>query len=155
MEPDRLLLIFERSPEESRLTGVSEAIRAFEENDIDVKAVAQNPVADGLIVSALRFWFPYLWSAGITGVVPGAGAPAEAREFVVKLAPILGPVFGTVLGGWLQTQAGRKIRVRFNDIEIEAQTPEQAETLLARLLAGWQGQGSHNPARAQVSGEEP
>ena len=135
MEPERLRLIFERSPEESRLTGVSEAIRTLGQNHIDVKVVAQNPGVDGLIVSVLRFWFPYLWSAGITGVVSGAapGPPAEAGEFIITLAPILDPVFGTELGAWLQAQYGRKVRVKFDDIEIEAQSPEQVETLLARL----------------------
>jgi hypothetical protein len=137
MEPERLLLIFERSPEESRLTGVDEAIRALEQNDIDVSVVAQNPRVDSLIARVLRFWFPYLWSAGITGVVSGAapGPPAEVGEFIIAPVPILGPMFGTVLGAWLQARFGRKVRVEFDDIEIEAQTPEQVETLLARLEA--------------------
>src|SRR5271168_1074130 len=135
MEPERLLLIFERSPEESRLTGVDEAIRALGQNDIDVRVVAQNPRVDSLIVRVLRFWFPYLWSAGITGVVSGAapGPPAEVGEFTITLARKLDPRFGTELGAWLQAQYGRKVRVKFDDIEIEAQTPEQVETLLARL----------------------
>jgi len=135
MEPERLLLIFERSAEESRLTGVREAIGALGWNDIDVRVVAQNPGVDSLIERVLRFWFPYLWSAGITGVVSGAapGPPAEVSEFIITLAPMLGPAFGTELGAWLQAQYGRKVRVKFDDIEIEAQTPEQLETLLARL----------------------
>ena len=135
MEPERLLLVFERSPEESRLTGVREAIRALGQDDIDVRVVAQNPGVDSLVERVLRFWFPYLWSAGITGVVSGAalGPPAEVGEFILPLASILGPAFGPELGAWLQAQYGRKVRVKFDDIELEAQTPEQVETLLARL----------------------
>lgn len=133
MEPEHLLLIFERSPEESNLTGVREAILALGQNGIDAKVEAQNPDVDGLIGRMLRFWFPYLWSAGITGVV--AGASVEVGEFIVTLAPIRGPAFGAVLGAWLQAQYGRKVRVKFDDNEIEAQTPEQVETLLARLEA--------------------
>ena len=135
MEPERLLLIFERSPEESSLTGVREAIRALGQNDIDAEVKAPNPGVDGLIARMLRFWFPYLWSAGIIGVVPGAavGPPVETGEFIITLTPIRGPAFGTVLGGWLQAQYGRKVRVKFDDAEIEAQTPEQVEILLARL----------------------
>jgi hypothetical protein len=135
MEPERLLLIFERSPEELRLTGVREAIRVLGQNGIDAEVVAQNPGVDSLIVRVLRFWFPYLWSAGITGVVSGAapGPPAEVGEFIITLAPILDPMFGKELGAWLQAQSGRRVRVIFDDIELEAQTPEQVETLLARL----------------------
>ena len=100
-----------------------------------VRVVAQNPGVDGLIVRVLRFWFPYLWSAGITGVVSGAapGPLAEVGEFIITPVPILGPVFGTELGAWLQAQYGRKVRAKFDDSETEAQTPEQVEALLARL----------------------
>ncbi len=134
MEPERLLLTFERSPEESQLTGVREAIRALGENDIDVEVVARTPGVDGLVAKVLRFWFPYLWSAGITGVVPGAAlGPAEAGEFIIPLGPPRGPAFGAVLGAWLQARYGRKVRVKFDDIEMEARTPEQVESLLARL----------------------
>jgi hypothetical protein len=140
MEPERLLLIFERSPEESQLQGVGEAIRALERNDIDVKVVAQSPAADGLIAGMLRFWFPYLWTAGIVGVTPGEalGQGAEVGAFNVTLAPELGPAFGKILAGWLETQQGRKIRVKFDEIEIEARTPEQFESLLLRLGASRQ-----------------
>ena len=135
IEPEHLILIFERSPEEARLTGVREAIRALGQNDIDVEVAAQNPGVDSLIGRVLRFWFPYLWSAGITGVVSGAasGPSAEVGEFIVPLAAILGPAFGTELRAWLQAHPGRKIRVKFDGIEMEAQTPEQVEALSARL----------------------
>jgi hypothetical protein len=135
--PEHLLLIFERSPDESQLSGVGEAIRALEQNDIDVKLAAQNPRVEGLIGSVLRFWFPYLSSAGVVGVTPGAGLgpAAEVGEFIVALSPVPAPVFGTVLGAWLQARYGRRIRVKFNDIEIEAQTPGQVESLLSQLEA--------------------
>jgi hypothetical protein len=136
MAPEHLLLIFERSPEEPQLCGVGEAIRALEQNDIDVKVAAQNSRVEGFIGSVLRFWFPYLSSAGVIGVTPGAGlGAAEAGEFIVTLAPVLAPVFGTVLGAWLQARYGRKIRVQFDDIELEAQTPGQVESLLSQLEA--------------------
>jgi hypothetical protein len=144
MEPDRLLLIFERSPDESQLTGVREAIRALGETDTDVKAPARNPGVGGLIERVLRFWFPYLWSEGITGVGPGAavGSPAEVSEFNIPLARILDPVSGAVLGTWLQARSGRKVRVKCDDTEIEAQTPKQVEALLARVEALRQRRGA-------------
>jgi len=137
MEPERLLLIFERSADEPQLTGVSEAIRALGLNDVDVKVAVKPPVVDSLIGRAFRFWFPYVWSAGIIGVGPGAaiGPSAEVGELVITLPPLLAPTFDTVLGAWLQGRYGRKLRVKFHDVEIEAQTPEQVETLVVRLEA--------------------
>jgi hypothetical protein len=58
MEPEHLLLIFERSPEEPRLEGVDEAIRSLRQNDMDVKVVSKSRSADGFIGSVLRFLFP-------------------------------------------------------------------------------------------------
>jgi hypothetical protein len=132
MEPARLLLIFERSAKESQLQGVGEAIRALEQNDIDVKVGAQTPRVDSLIGSLLRFWFPYLSSAGIIGVTPGEALEPTAKvgAFIVTLARERRPVFGKVLGAWLQARYGRKIRVKSDDVELAAQTPEQVELLL-------------------------
>jgi hypothetical protein len=137
MKPEHLLLIFERSPEESQLGGVDEAIRALRQNDMDVKVVSIRRSADGFIGSVLRFWFPYLWSEGVVGVTPSAarGPAAEVGEFIVTRASIVGPVFVAVLGAWLQARYGRKVRVKFDDIEIDAQTPEHVETLLSRAVA--------------------
>jgi hypothetical protein len=137
MEPEHLLLIFEHSPEESQLEGIDEAIRALRQNDMDVKVVSKSRSADGFIGSVLRFWFPYLSSEGVTGVTPsGALEPtAEVGEFIVTRASIVGPVFGAALGAWLQARHGRKVRVKFDDIEVEAQAPEHVEALLSRLGA--------------------
>jgi hypothetical protein len=55
MEPERLLLIFERSPDESGPRGVDEAIRALGQNDIAVEVVARNRVDVGFIGSVMRF----------------------------------------------------------------------------------------------------
>jgi len=117
------------------LTGVREAIRALGQNDIHVRVEAQNPGVDGLIGRMLRFWFPYLWSAGITGVVPGAALVQPVDEFIVTFTSVHDPVFGAVLGTWLEARHGRKVRVKFDGAEIEAQTPGEVETLLERLEA--------------------
>jgi hypothetical protein len=137
MEPERLLLVFERSPEESQLRGVDEALRALGQNDVDVEAATPQGGAVGLFGRLMRFWFPYVWSQGITGVTPsaGVGPAAEVAEFNVTLAPTPGPVFGAILRAWLKAQPGRKVRVKFVDIEIEAQTPEQVASLMSELEA--------------------
>jgi len=51
-----------------------------------------------------------------------------------KLAAVVGPVLGTGIGAWLRGRYGRKVRVKVgaNEIEVEAQTVEEVERLIAR-----------------------
>jgi len=47
-------------------------------------------------------------------------------EFAQVLAPAVGPAFGAAVGAWLHGRAGREVRMKAGDIEIEASTPERA-----------------------------
>ena len=130
-------MIFDRSPDDSQLEGVEEVIRALRQSGVVVAPQPQIPSLGKLIISVL---FPWMFAPGVIGVVPPVvggmfGASGYVGEFIVTLAPTIGPMLGTILGAWLQARYGRKVRVKFDDVEIEAQTPEQVETLLARLEA--------------------
>jgi hypothetical protein len=59
------------------------------------------------------------------GVIP-QGLP----EDLVKFAATLGPMLGTAVGAWLHAKYGRKVRLKIGDIEAEAQTMQEVETLL-------------------------
>ena len=48
---------------------------------------------------------------------------------IAVLAQTLGPVLTGVLGAWLQSKAGRKVRLKDGDIEVEAGTVEEVEKL--------------------------
>ena len=49
------------------------------------------------------------------------GGSALSGTFVITL-PSIGPVFGAVIGAWLDSRYGRKAKLRIGDIEAEAQT---------------------------------
>jgi hypothetical protein len=40
------------------------------------------------------------------------------------------PVLALLLGGWLQSRATRKVRLKFDDVEAEAQTVKEVKKLL-------------------------
>jgi hypothetical protein len=64
------------------------------------------------------------------------GAPYElVVEFAKAAGPIIGPVIAAALTAWLQGRAGRKVRMKVGDIEIEASTQEEFDRLLATALA--------------------
>lgn len=77
--------------------------------------------ADQIRVSAVAFTMD---SAGGGGGLMG--------EFIVPLAQVIGPVLGGAAVAWLQGRAGRKLRVKVGDIEVEARTHEEIDQLLAR-----------------------
>jgi hypothetical protein len=48
---------------------------------------------------------------------------------IAVLASAIGPVLTGVLGAWLQSKAGRKVRLKDGDIEVEAQTSQEVKEL--------------------------
>jgi hypothetical protein len=46
------------------------------------------------------------------------------------LASAFGLVLTGILGAWLQSKAGRKVRIKDGDIEVEARTVDEAGKLL-------------------------
>lgn len=44
------------------------------------------------------------------------------------------PALCTALGAWLHARYGRKVRLKIGEIEVEAQTREEVEKLLAKAL---------------------
>jgi len=65
---------------------------------------------------------------------PEPTVPPYLGDFIIKLAAVVGPVLGTGIGAWLRGRYGRKVRVKVgaNEIEVEAQTVEEVERLIAR-----------------------
>ena len=49
-------------------------------------------------------------------------------DFAIKLAAIVGPALGAVVGAWLHGRYDRKVRVRIGDVEVEAQTLARSST---------------------------
>ncbi|MGF6983436.1 hypothetical protein QFZ99_002913 [Paraburkholderia atlantica] len=59
----------------------------------------------------------------------------QAHFYVtVWAAPALGAI-GVALGAWISGRAGRKVRLKVGDIEVEARTIEEVELLLQRAQA--------------------
>ncbi|MDP9556820.1 UNVERIFIED_ORG: hypothetical protein J2W65_002457 [Pseudomonas parafulva] len=55
-------------------------------------------------------------------------------EYLLQLASIGGPVIGVVLGAWLTGRAGRKLKIKVADIELEASTQAEIDHLMAKPL---------------------
>jgi hypothetical protein len=53
-------------------------------------------------------------------------------QFIVSLGPAFVTGVAAVAGAWVQARFGRKVRLKFGDIEAEARTPEELEELLKR-----------------------
>lgn len=61
-------------------------------------------------------------------------------EFLIPLGQIVGPFLGGIIVAWIQGRAGRKLRLKVGDIELEASTPKDLERLLGTALAVKQAQ---------------
>jgi hypothetical protein len=74
-----------------------------------------------------EFWYA-AHSAGIP--LPDTEGAALVGDFMVPLAQVAVPALGGVLVGWLQGRAGRKVRAKVGDIEVEAATTDDVRRLL-------------------------
>ena len=61
------------------------------------------------------------------------GVMQHLGEWTIQAGPFVAPAISAVAGAWLQTRVGRKARLKFGDIEVEASTPAEIEKLLALI----------------------
>ncbi len=55
-------------------------------------------------------------------------------EFALELVKTVGPVLSAAFTGWIAGRSGRKVRVKFQDVEVEARTPQEVEALIKEVL---------------------
>jgi hypothetical protein len=60
-------------------------------------------------------------------------------ELLISFIQFVGPVVGVVVGAWIQSKAGRKVRIKIGDVEIEASTKDaltkaELEKMLQRVV---------------------
>ncbi len=73
--------------------------------------------------------------SGGRGVFGFASAPLLSGEFVVEFVKTLSSLgLGGIIGAWIQARHGRKVRVKVDEIEVEANTSEEVEKLLAKAV---------------------
>jgi hypothetical protein len=58
------------------------------------------------------------------------GGSSYVGEFLIPLAQVVGPALGVVLVAWLQGRSGRKVKLKVGDVEAEARSVEEVQTLL-------------------------
>jgi hypothetical protein len=54
-------------------------------------------------------------------------------EFVLPLASTVGSIIGVAVGAWITGRAGRKLKLKMGDVELEANSPAEIEHLLKRV----------------------
>lgn len=54
-------------------------------------------------------------------------------EWTIKAGPFVAPAVAAVAGAWLQARVGRKVRLKYGTVEVEARTPAEVQKLLALI----------------------
>ncbi len=114
--------------------------RRMETGEVEIeleRASDDPPIPDPSFQQELETFGGALGAAGIVysqraialDAVDAHGYPLA--EFVIRTLgpPAIGVVTAAVTG-WLAGRAGRKVRLKFGDVEAEARTPEEVERLL-------------------------
>jgi len=106
-----------------------------------LSSTADDPFAgkDSQYARAIKQFLTTVESQGGELVRPRLTMDSAQIQTVVVFAQVLGPIVGPAIAAavttWLQGRAGRKVRMKVGDIEIEANTQEDFDRLLAQARA--------------------
>lgn len=70
----------------------------------------------------------------ITAFAAHPAGDTHLGQFLITLGPPVVAAVAAIAGSWVQARYGRKVRLKFDDIEVEARTPEEIEDLLKRIV---------------------
>jgi hypothetical protein len=102
--------------------------------------------------AAVRAFFQQLRDAGVIAhpvafTMDCAGASGcLVGEFVLPFAQVAGPAIGVAVAAWFQGRAGRKLRLKVGNIEIEAATMQELGQLLDQASARRDQHSTHASA---------
>ncbi|CAB3775085.1 hypothetical protein [Paraburkholderia humisilvae] len=92
-------------------------------------------------------------SAGGTSIMPALtvmnridGEVVVIATYVLSVVQAVGPIVGPAFGAWLQGRAGRKLRLKVAEIEVEARTVDQIDELLSQAKVLQANQGENGEA---------
>lgn len=72
---------------------------------------------------------------GVTTVGAQPIGDTHIAQYIITLGPAAIAAIAAVAGAWVQTRSGRRIRLKFDDIEDKARTTEAIAELLERVSA--------------------
>jgi hypothetical protein len=83
---------------------------------------------------------------GVGAIHVGAHPAGDTHmgQFIITLGPAATEAIAAVAGAWVQTRLGRRIRLKFDEVEVEVRTTHEMDALLKRVCA---------PAQEPVTGD--
>ncbi|HEY3620011.1 MAG TPA: hypothetical protein VGK96_24650 [Candidatus Sulfotelmatobacter sp.] len=69
----------------------------------------------------------------VTGFAAHPAGDTHLGQFLITLGPPVIAAVAAVAGAWVQARYGRKVRLKFGDVEAEGRTPAEIEELLKRI----------------------
>jgi hypothetical protein len=69
----------------------------------------------------------------VSGIAAHPAGDTHLGQFVITLGPPVIAAVTAVAVAWVRARNGRKVRVKFGGVEVEAQTPEEIGDLLKRV----------------------
>jgi hypothetical protein len=72
---------------------------------------------------------------GVTSVVAHPAGDTHIGQFIITLGPAAIAAIAAIAGAWVQTRFGRRIRLKFDEVEAEARTIQAIDELLKRVSA--------------------